>query len=218
MGCSRFFSLPAVGVAGLTKQKECCMKIIENIIRIAIRRRSAVRPVGRRAPARRIAMCAVCGWALGSVPALPGAADLPAAGWIERVGIMPGGVVVQAKLDTGADTSSLHASHVRWFMRDGRDWVGFDVTGDDGRTVHFEQPVLRKARVRSVAGGVQTRPVVTLGICLGETYYVTQVNLVDRSKVKEEMLIGRRFLQDRFLVDSARRHLLEPRCAEFSAS
>jgi len=183
------------------------MKVIMNIVGIST-------PRGWR----NVAICVVSGWALGSVPAWAGAESLPAAGWIERVGIMPGGVVVQAKLDTGADTSSLHASHVRWFTRDGKDWVGFDVTGNDGRTVHFEQPVLRKARIRSVAGGVQTRPVVTLGICLGETYHVTQVNLVDRSKVKEEMLIGRRFLEHRFLVDSARRHLLEPRCAEFSGS
>jgi hypothetical protein len=141
-------------------------------------------------------------------------ADSPAvAGWIERVRLAPGNVVVQAKLDTGADTSSLHARDIRWFRRDNRDWVAFDVTGEDNVTVSFEQPVLRIARVRS-ASGAQRRPTVELEVCLGGIYRLTQVNLVDRSSLKEQMLIGRRFLEHHFLVDSHRQYLHEPSCRE----
>lgn len=140
------------------------------------------------------------------------AAELAVAGWIERVRLGGEGIVVQAKLDTGADVSSLHAAHVRRFQRDGAEWVGFDVTGEDGRVVHFEQPLVRSARVRSATGGRQQRPVVRIEVCLGGVSGLTEVNLVDRSAMSERLLVGRSFLNGRFLVDSARTHALEPDC------
>jgi hypothetical protein len=56
------------------------------------------------------------------------------------------------------------------------------------------------------------RPTVTLGICIGTVYRVTEVNLVDRSALNKPLLVGRRFVSGRMLVDVRRRHLLEPAC------
>jgi hypothetical protein len=137
---------------------------------------------------------------------------LPIAGWLERARLSPGNVALEAKLDSGARTSSLHAMNLQEFGRDGKDWVAFDVIGDDGRSVRIERPVIRIARIKNALGADEGRPTVTLGLCIGSVYRVTEVNLVDRSSLTTPLLVGRRFLKGRFLVDPNRRHLLEPAC------
>jgi len=153
---------------------------------------------------------------LGAAATVP--AETRIVGWLERVRLGEVGVVLSAKLDTGADTSSLHAPDVRWFNRDGHDWVAFDVTGDDGRTVRFEREVVRVAEIKRRGGGkALTRPTVLMGVCLGRVYRVTEVNLADRTRFKQPFLVGRKFLEKHFAVDSARTYTVEPNCAELKA-
>ena len=134
------------------------------------------------------------------------------AGWIERIRLGKEGTVVSAKLDTGALTSSLHAADVRWFDRDGEKWVAFDVTGESGRTVRFERKVVRISNVKRQGSDSQKRPTVVMEVCLGGLSGATEVNLADRTGLKYEFLVGRRFLADRFIVDSARMNLVAPDC------
>jgi hypothetical protein len=51
------------------------------------------------------------------------AADKLTVGWTEIVSIFPGGMKVKAKLDTGADNSSLNARNIDYFDRDGERWT-----------------------------------------------------------------------------------------------
>ena len=120
--------------------------------------------------------------------------------------------MVEAKLDTGARTSSLDAVNMQRLIRDGADWMAFDVAGNDGRNVRIERPVVRIAKIKSALGIDEDRPVVTLGVCIGKVHRVTEVNLVDRGDLTAPLLIGRRFLQGRLLVNVNRRNLLEPAC------
>jgi hypothetical protein len=138
-------------------------------------------------------------------------------GWIEPVRLGEG-VVIPAKLDTGADTSSLHASDLSWSRRPDGDWVAFDVIGQDNRKVRLERKVERVTRVKKASGGVQSRPVVLLSVCLGNTYRTTEVNLTDRAGFKLPFLIGRSFLAERFAVDSSRVETTQPACKTTTAS
>ena len=74
------------------------------------------------------------------------------------------------------------------------------------------------ARLGKAAGGVQERPTVLLGVCLGKTYRVTEVNLTDRSGFKLPFLVGRSFLAERFAVDASRTATVEPSCNTTTAS
>jgi hypothetical protein len=143
---------------------------------------------------------------------------LPVAGWLERVRLSPGEIVLEAKLDSGAYTSSLNAANVQRFMRDGKEWVAFDVVGHDERKTRIERPLVRIAVVKSALGVDRERPTVTLGICIGSVYRLSEVNLVDRSDLSKPMLIGRRFLRGRLLVDLKHRYLLEPTCKKRKVS
>jgi len=42
---------------------------------------------------------------------------------------------------------------------------------------------VRIAKIKSALGKDESRPVVTLGICIGNVYRITEVNLVDRSSL-----------------------------------
>ena len=77
--------------------------------------------------------------------------------------------------------------------------------------------MVRIARVRRASGGVQKRPIILMGVCLGKVYRVTEVNLTDRSGLNYEMLLGRSFLADHFAVDSALTYSVEPACPEARA-
>ncbi|OGA45230.1 MAG: hypothetical protein A3F74_26690 [Betaproteobacteria bacterium RIFCSPLOWO2_12_FULL_62_58] len=150
--------------------------------------------------------------------AIPAAAEPTVVGWIEPVKLGNEGLVVPAKLDTGADNSSLGVSDLTWIRRADGDWVAFEVKGKDNRKARLERKVERVARVKKAAGGVQDRPVVLLGVCLGDTYRVAEVNLTDRTGFNLPFLVGRSFLAEGFAVDPSRTDTTEPACTTKTAS
>jgi hypothetical protein len=141
------------------------------------------------------------------------AADAPlTVGWVERVRIHPGEIVLDAKLDTGADTSSLGAERIGTFRRDGHRWVAFEIAVGTAAPVRIERPLVRTVRIKDRGVRTRERPVVKLGICIGTFYREAEVNLVDRSHFDYPMLVGRSFLGQGLAVDAARRFTIEPSC------
>jgi hypothetical protein len=135
-------------------------------------------------------------------------------GWVERVRISPGKLILKAKIDTGAKTSSLNCECKNVIKRDGEDWLRFSVMNDKGKRVWLERKVVRISKVKRHFGDVQERPVIKLGICLGNTFRETEVNVVDRSGLNYQMLIGRAFLAEHFTVDPGETYISKPSCAE----
>ncbi|TXK18853.1 RimK/LysX family protein [Homoserinibacter sp. GY 40078] len=133
------------------------------------------------------------------------------AGWREWVQL-PGIQVpwIKAKLDTGAQTSSLHAYDVEGFTRDGQDWVRFGIRPwqmSDEDEVIAECPVVDRRRVRSSSGHVQERVVVSIRLVLVGQEVDAEVTLSNRDQMGFRMLIGREALSRGFVVDSSRSFL-----------
>ncbi|MEQ3635458.1 MAG: RimK/LysX family protein [Thalassolituus sp.] len=128
----------------------------------------------------------------------------------EKVHIKELGITVPAKLDTGADSASLSARHIRTFERDGVEMVEFDLAIDrDDRGVTREQwndvelPLSGHVRIKRRAESVvlgdrdySRRPVVALTICMGKRQEQIEVNLTDRSEFRYPLLIGSGALQE----------------------
>jgi hypothetical protein len=150
------------------------------------------------------------------VPGLA-AAERQTIGHVENVRIRPGDITFRAKVDTGALTSSLDVSDLDKFERDGKPWLRFTVTNDAGRSQKLELPLVRVANVKRSGTATQERYVVNLGICLGRAFAETEVNLTDRAGMTYRLLIGRRFLSDRFLIDASKEDLTKPECPEVRA-
>jgi hypothetical protein len=140
------------------------------------------------------------------------AADKQVVGWIEKVRIYPGNYLVHAKLDSGAEYSSLDAAKLTEFDRDGKRWVRFDLPQGDGGKVTIERPLLRTATIKRHFLGSQKRPVVKIGVCLGHIYKETEVNLVDRTGFNYRMLIGRKFMEGVVVIDPSAQYTIEPEC------
>ncbi len=141
-------------------------------------------------------------------------ADRMIAGWVENVRLYPGNYLVAAKLDTGADSCSLDAADITGFQRRGEKWVRFNVVDRDGKNQTMEAKVVRMVRIKRHNVAPERRPVIRLGICLGNTFAQTEVNLEDRSGFEYPMLIGRNFLAGRVTVDPGAKYRLEPNCGE----
>lgn len=142
-------------------------------------------------------------------------------GWVEKIQLGDWGVEVKAKLDTGALTSSMHATNIERFERDGEKWVRFLVEVEDEREDEmvqklFERPLHRNVILRG-AGGEDRRPVVLLSVCIGSSVYEEQFSLEDRSDMIYPVLLGRRTIQHLGVVDVTRTFITEARCNANSA-
>jgi len=133
-------------------------------------------------------------------------------GAAETVRIYPGGMEFLARIDTGAATSSINARRIRPFKRGGRRWVGFEIAGKRGQVVAMERAVIRVVRIITFDGTRKRRYVVRIGICLGDVYKEAQVSLADRRHRAFPVLIGRRFMAGKILVDPGREFVTRPRC------
>jgi len=135
-------------------------------------------------------------------------------GWVEHVRVGKSRLELTAKLDTGADTSSLDATKIRRFRgKDGERWVEFLVEEDKtGRRVRFKKRRVRTAYIKEHKGPSQKRSVVLMEICLGEYLQEVEVTLVDRSDFVHPVLLGRSALEGLAVVDPALTMTKEPRC------
>ena len=133
------------------------------------------------------------------------------AGWREWVQLPDVGVPwIKAKLDTGAQTSSIHAHDTEVFQRDGVDWVRFRVRPWQRSLrdeVVVECPVHDRRRVRSSSGHVQERFVVRMRVVLVGREVIAEVTLSNRDQMGFRMLIGREALRHGFDVTSSRSFL-----------
>lgn len=133
-------------------------------------------------------------------------------GWVENVGVSSSNAIVKAKIDTGADSSSLHCECITPYERDGEQWVRFTITDINDQSVSYEKKILRRTKVKRHFGEVQERIVVRMGICIGDQYGETDVSLVDRSGFNYSLLIGRKYLKDKFIVDPGETFMSRPKC------
>lgn len=142
-------------------------------------------------------------------------------GFVEWVTLESAGLRLKARLDTGAQTSSLHSVDTLPFKRDGKNWVRFHVpvadqrSGDEEaavRVLALERPVKRVVLIKRKGATPQRRYVVELPFCLDGRSHQTEFSLTDRSAFLYPALLGRQFLKDIAVVDPAHAFLAKENC------
>ncbi|WP_299686581.1 RimK/LysX family protein [uncultured Vibrio sp.] len=129
------------------------------------------------------------------------------AGHIEVVEVK--GMKFPAKLDTGADVSSMNAVNIKRFEKDGQDMVNFTYQNNQGAKQEFTKPVVDVMRIKAKKGEkVNIRPVVEMNIKLGALEKRVRVNLQDRSRFDYSMILGKNFLKYGAIVSSDEDYLL----------
>lgn len=143
-----------------------------------------------------------------SAPCYPIKHSLGVIGVVEPVYILPMKTPIAARIDTGAETSSIDAANIKFFERDSEKWVSFDVINRaNGQKHHFEKKIYRRTSIKRI-GGDENRTVVQMRIRFGNEIITSQFTLADRSKFAYQVLIGRNILAGRAVVDAAAENTL----------
>lgn len=132
-------------------------------------------------------------------------------GQVEPIVVYPAGIVLEARIDTGATTSSIDSYDETLFERDGRRWVRFYLLDRKTKKKHkFEKPVVRFVRIVEHDGKPARRPVVTLTISMGKVVLKRQFTLANRHNFAYQMLVGRNVLNGQAAVDVSVSRTLKP--------
>ena len=135
-------------------------------------------------------------------------------GWIETVQILPENLSLSAKMDTGADHSSLNVIDPMEFMKGEEKWIRFSIPLKEDGAVTLERPILRFAKIKRKGRTSQKRAVVLFDLCVGNIFKKdVPVNLADRTGFKYPMLIGRSFLKGSAIVDASLTLTQQPSCS-----
>ncbi len=114
---------------------------------------------------------------------------------------------LDAKIDTGADSNSLHCDDI---YIDDENFVHFtllDKVHPAYHTKKIKMPLYKIKKVKSSNGTIQIRASIKVDILFFNKRYTTVISLTNRSDMKYPMLIGRKFLANRFLVDVSQEYL-----------
>lgn len=118
---------------------------------------------------------------------------------------------VDAKIDTGAYTSSIHCSRIRLKKdTDGSEMITFTIPGSklhEKGVHHFKVRQFEERNIRSSNGQIQKRYVIKTQIILFGRKIRAEFSLADRSSMKFPILLGRKLLQGRFIVDVSKKDL-----------
>ena len=119
------------------------------------------------------------------------------------------GMKFPAKLDTGADVSSMNAVNIKRFKKDGQDMVTFTYQNNQGDKQEFTKPVIDVMRIKAKKGEkVNIRPVVEMKVKLGNLEKEVRVGLQDRSRFEYSMILGKNFLKYGAVVSSDEDYVL----------
>ena len=132
-------------------------------------------------------------------------------GWKEWIGLPDLGIpAVKAKIDTGARTSALHTFSIEEFEAGGLRMVRFGIHPLQRRkdVKRFcEVPVVERRRVKDSGGHIEKRYVIQTLAVIGAESWPIDITLTSRDTMLFRMLIGRKAVEDRFLIDPGRVYL-----------
>ena len=113
---------------------------------------------------------------------------------------------LDAKIDTGAYSNSLHCDDI--IIENG--FVSFRLLDKVHPSYHnkkIKMPLYKEKKVKSSNGITQNRAFIQVKVKFANKTYKTIISLTSRADMKYPMLIGRKFLANRFLVDVSKKNL-----------
>jgi len=118
---------------------------------------------------------------------------------------------IKARVDSGAKTSSIHASNIEVVSKDGDDWVRFEVDpiqDDANILIKCEAKLLRSKKVKSSMGASEERLMIRTPLSIGKDTFIIKLTLASRDTMNYRMLLGREALNRRYLINPAEHCLL----------
>lgn len=128
-------------------------------------------------------------------------------GRIDKVDLPELGIeAAKAKIDTGAYTSSIHCKKIK--VKD--EVLSFYLPVEiEGKKVikKFQTKLFTQKTIKSSNGSSEIRYIIKAHVILFGKSYLSEFSLSDRSLMKNPILLGRKVLKDRFIVDVSEKNL-----------
>jgi len=107
---------------------------------------------------------------------------------------------ITAKIDTGAYTSAIHCSRIKLQKENDIEYLIFKIPGSHQKKM-FRVSDFKLKNIKSSSGHSETRFVIKTKVLLFGKVIKTEFSLANRSEMKFPVLLGRKLLKDRFIVD-----------------
>jgi hypothetical protein len=108
---------------------------------------------------------------------------------------------LDVKIDTGADGNSLHCDDIKIDENNLVHFKLLDIIHDSYHNKEMILPLYKLKKIKSSNGQIELRPSVKVSVLFMGKVYKTTISLTNRADMKYPMLLGRRFLKGKFLVD-----------------
>lgn len=113
---------------------------------------------------------------------------------------------IHAKIDTGAYTCSLHCRRAQ--VVDGKlEFILLDEEHPEFTGMKFEFAEFEVRDIKNSFGEVERRYVIVTTIKIFDEEITAEFSLCNRGSLKFPILIGRKILRDRFLIDVKKKNL-----------
>jgi len=106
---------------------------------------------------------------------------------------------VEAKVDTGAYTSSIHCENITINYENSKPILYFTIVEGEVKTFRFEEYTQKK--IKNSFGEMEERYVIKTLIHIGRKKINLSISLSNRDNMRYPVLIGRRVLKAKFLID-----------------
>jgi len=117
---------------------------------------------------------------------------------------------INCKIDTGAYTSSIHCHHIKECIINNEKYIEFcllDPSHSKYKNKKFKVKNYKKKRIKNSSGKSEQRFIIETIIVIFNNEYPIELSLSERSDMKHPILIGRKLLDGRFIVDTSKYNL-----------
>ena len=133
-------------------------------------------------------------------------------GWKEQVALPDLKIKsVIAKIDTGANLATIDADDIKFFTRKDVKYVKFTVKKRNNTVRKTSAPLAGFKRIRSSNGDVERRPYIKTDILMDGITKNIELTLTDRGPMDYTMLIGRKALGRRWMVNPSISFMTKPK-------
>lgn len=117
---------------------------------------------------------------------------------------------INIKVDTGAFTSSIHCHDIKEIELNGEKYIEFKLL-DPSHTKYkdtiFKTKNYKVKSIKSSFGSIEERYIITTKIVIFAQEYPIELSLSERSDMKFPILLGRKFLNKEFIVNSSLKNI-----------
>jgi len=117
---------------------------------------------------------------------------------------------IGVKIDSGAYTSSIHCHKIEKIDKNGEQYLKCNFL-DPGHPQYHEKEFcfwdFKLRNIKSSNGMVEERVSIITEISIFQKKYPIELTLTERLEMKHPVLLGRKFISKKFLVDTSRKNL-----------